>query len=192
MNKARRIVLVFYCLGIALVFLWVPWSEHTGYWWLWSAPRPTSLGKDVVAETREQWKKEARANESSTLGQKWAQEVERASDQDREKVKSEIRFARAKAEFRKLQLTEMLDMSDEEVLAWLKQDENFNSTFPERVGLDAARRKTIFEEWERTVPPAKDWNRRVEYAKTDYRRIGFELVVLTALCTVALLLTVRS
>ena len=170
----------------------MPWTEGTGYWTLWSAPKPINVGKDIVAETREQWKKEARANDIVTLAPKWVQEFDQAPAKDREKIKAEIKLARYKATLRGQQLNQLQEMSDMEVLDWLKQDENFDTTFPEESALDAASRKKMFDEWEKTVLTAKEWNTNVGRAEIDYRRIAFEFVTLTALCAVGLLLTLRS
>ena len=189
MSRARRIVLAFYGLGVALTFLWVPWTEDAGYRWLWAVPRPITVDKDIVAEARQRWKAEGRANDIATLGQKWAQEIQETPAKNRDKVREELRLARGLANLRQLELRNMEGMSDDEVLAWLRQEQNFDNIFPDRKDFDEGSRRKLFEEWERNVAPVKAWNERIRYAKTDHRRIAMELVVLTALCAVGFLLT---
>lgn len=191
MNRARRIVLAVYGLAVALAFLWVPWTEDMGYRWLWAAPRPITVDKDIVAEARQRWKAEIRANDTALLGQKWAQELHEAPDADKDKVREKISLARDLATFRQLELSNLEPMPDQEVLDWLSQKDNFNNTFPEKVNLDNIGRQELLDEWKKTVLPAKEWNERVRYTKVDYRRIGMELVALTAICAVGLVLSPR-
>jgi hypothetical protein len=192
MNRARRIVLAVYGLAVAVAFLWVPWTEDVGYRWLWVAPRPITVDKDIVAEARQRWKAETRANDIATLGQKWAQELHEAPATDRDKVREKISLARDLATFRQLELSNLERMSDQEVPDWLSQKDNFNTTFPEQANLDDASRQKLLQEWKTTVHPANEWNARVGAAKVDYKRIGMELVALTALCAVGFVLSPRT
>ena len=191
MNRARRIVLAVYGLAVALAFLWVPWTEDMGYRWLWATPRPITVDKDIVAEARQRWKAETRANDTASLGQKWAQELHEAPDTDKDKVREKIRLARDLATFRQLELSNLERMPDREVLDWLSQKDNFNSTFPEQANLEDVSRQKLLHEWKTMVHPANEWNGRVGAAKVDYRRIGMELAALTALCAVGLVLSPR-
>lgn len=107
MNRARRIVLAVYGLAVALAFLWVPWTEDMGYRWLWAAPRPITVDKDIVAEARQRWKAEIRSNDTALLGQKWAQELHEAPDADKDKVREKISLACDLATFRQLELSKL-------------------------------------------------------------------------------------
>ena len=191
MNRARRIVLAVYGLAVALAFLWVPWTEDMGYRWLWVAPRAITVDEDIVDEARQRWKAETRANDPASLGQKWAQELHEAPDTDKDKVREKIRLARDLATFRQLELSNLERMPDREVLDWLSQKDNFNSTFPEQANLEDVSRQKLLHEWKTMVHPANEWNGRVGAAKVDYRRIGMELAALTALCAVGLVLSPR-
>ena len=192
MNRARRVVLAVYGLAVALAFLWVPWTEDVGYRWLWVAPRAITVDEDIVAEARQRWKAETRANDTASLGQKWARELHEAPDTDKDKVREEIRLARDLATFRQLELSNLERMSDQEVLDWLSQKDNFNNSFPEQANLDDPSRRKLFQEWKTTAHPANEWNARVGAAKVDYKRIGMELVAMTALCAVGFILSPRT
>ena len=192
MNRARQIVLAVYGLAVALAFLWVPWTEDVGYRWLWVAPRAITVEEDIVAEARQRWKAETRANDTAMLGQKWAQELHEAPDTDKDKVREKIRLARDLATFQQLELSNLERMPNQEVLDWLNQKDNFNTTFPERANLDDASRQKLLQEWKTTVHPANEWNARVGAAKVDYKRIGMELAALTALCAVGFVLSPRT
>ncbi len=180
-----------YCLCVALAFSWVPWTSDVGYSWLWSKPQPKVIGNDIVAEARQHWKAEYNANDITSMGEKWIQAVQQASAEEKEKLRREAKRAMKMAEFRRLELSHRQAMSDQEVLDWLRQTDNFNSTFPEKANADEVGRLKLLEEWKRTVPPVKEWNERVQYAKMDYRRIGMELLVLTALCAMGFVLLPR-
>jgi hypothetical protein len=193
MNQARRIVLAVYGLAVALAFLWVPWTDDTGYWWLWSRPKPLAVaGNDIVTEARRRWKVEHDANEVPIVGEKWVKALQATPEGERGKLRQEAKDSLALAKLRRAELSHRADMSDQEVLDWLSQKDNFNDTFPEKVNLDDASRQKLLEEWKKTVPPTKEWNGRVQYASIDYRRIGMELVALTALCAVGFVLSQRT
>jgi hypothetical protein len=192
MNWTRRIVLAVYGLAVAVASLWVPWTENLGYRWLWAAPRPVTVEEDIVAEARQRWKAEIRANDLGKLGQKWAQELHEAPDTDKDKVREKISLARDLVTFRQLELSNLESMSDQEVLDWLNQRDNFNTTFPEQANLDDPSRQKLLEEWKTTVHPANEWNARVGAAKVDYKLIGMELMALTALCAVGFILSPRT
>jgi hypothetical protein len=192
MNWTRRIVLAVYGLAVALASLRVPWTEDLGYRWLWAAPRPITVEEDIVAEARQRWKAEIRANDLGKLGQKWAQELHQAPATDVDKVREQIRLARDLVTFRQLELSNLESMSDQEVLDWLNQKDNFNTTFIEQANLDDASRQKLLQEWKTTVHPANEWNARVGAAKVDYKLIGMELLALTALCAVGLVLSPRT
>jgi hypothetical protein len=192
MNWTRRIVLAVYGLAVALASLRVPWTEDLGYRWLWAAPRPITVEEDIVAEARQRWKAEIRANDLGKLGQKWAQELHQAPATDVDKVREQIRLARDLVTFRQLELSNLESMSDQEVLDWLNQKDNFNTTFIEQTNLDEASRQKLLQEWKTTVHPANEWNARVGAAKVDYKLIGMELLALTALCAVGLVLSPRT
>jgi hypothetical protein len=145
-----------------------------------------------VAEARQRWKAEIRANDTATLGQKWAQELHEAPATDKDKVREKISLARDLATFRQLELSNLERMSDQEVLDWLSQKDNFNNTFPEQANLDDPSRRKLLQEWKTTVHPANEWNARVGAAKVDYKRIGMELVAMTALCAVGFVLSPRT
>ena len=192
MNWTRRLVLAVYGLAVALASLRVPWTEDLGYRWLWAAPRPITVEEDIVAEARQRWKAEIRANDLGKLGQKWAQELHEAPDTDKDKVREKISLARDLVTFRQLELSNLESMSDQEVLDWLNQRDNFNTTFPEQANLDDPSRQKLLEEWKTTVHPANEWNARVGAAKVDYKLIGMELMALTALCAVGFILSPRT
>jgi hypothetical protein len=177
---------------VALAFLWVPWTEGVGYRWLWVAPRAITVEEDIVAEARQRWKAETRANDTASLGQKWARELHEAPDTDKDKVREKISLARDLATFRQLELSNLERMSDQEVLDWLSQKDNFNNTFPEHANLDDPSRQKLLREWKTIVHPANEWNARVGAAKVDYKRIGMELAALTALCAVGFVLSPRT
>ncbi len=168
MKPARRIVVASFCLCVSLVFLWVPWTSDAGYSWLWSKPRPRAIQNDMVAEARQRWDAEYRANDLATVGEKWIRAVQQASPEDKDRVKA-----------------------DDEVLNWLDQRENFERTFPEKTNLGESGRKKIIGEWKQVILPAKEWNERIRYASMDYRRIGMELAALTGLFALGLVLTPR-
>ena len=188
-NGAARIVLIVYGLGVALAFLWVPWMD-VGYWWLWSSPKPINIEKDIVVETRERWKANARANDVATLGPRWVEALREAPAKDKQKVLRDYKVAEGLAALRQSELNSLDRMSDQEVIAWLRNEQNFDSAFPENKKWSVAERKAVLDKWETTVPAAKEWNKAIQSAKTDYRRLGFELAALTALCAVAFVLAV--
>jgi hypothetical protein len=193
MNKARRIILAVYALTVALALVWVPWTEGTGYWWLWSSPRPRAIiGNDIVSEARQRWKAEHEANDKFIVEEKWAKAVLTAPEGEKDKVRREAKIALDMANLKQVELSNRADMSDQEVLGWLRQQDNFNSTFPEKAKLDGAGRQKLLDEWKATVAPAKEWNERIQDAGVDYRRIGMELLALTALCAVGFVLTPQS
>ncbi len=176
-----------------MAFLWVPWRNDAGYSWLWSKPKPRAIQNDIVADTRERWNAEYRANDLATVGEKWVRAVEHASPQDKDRVRQEAKRAleRARAKQEVFNLSGRKTMSDEEVLDWLGQRDNFQSIFPEKGNLDESARKNIMSEWKQVVLPAKEWNERIRYANVDYRRIGMELAALTGLFALGLVLTPR-
>jgi hypothetical protein len=193
MSPARRIVVAAFCLCVSLVFLWVPWTSEAGYSWLWSKPKPRSIQDDIVAEARQRWDAEYRANDMATVGEKWLRAVQQASPEEKERVKQEARRALEMAKLKRAEfnLSQRQSMSDEEVLNWLDQRDNFQSTFPEKANLADPGRNKIIAEWKLVVLPAKEWNERIRYASVDYRRIAMELAALTGLFALGLVLTPR-
>jgi hypothetical protein len=193
MNPARRIVVASFCLCVSLVFLWVPWTSEAGYSWLWSKPKPRTIHNDTVAEARQRWDVEYRANDLGTVAEKWIYAVQQASPEDKKRVREEAKRALEMAKLKRaaFNLSNRQSMSDEEVLNWLEQRDNFESTFPEKANLDESDRKKIIGEWKQAVLPAKEWNERIRYASVDYRRIGMELAALIGLFALGLVLTPR-
>ncbi len=193
MKPARRIVVASFCLCVSLVFLWVPWTSDAGYSWLWSKPRPRAIQNDMVAEARQRWDAEYRANDLATVGEKWIRAVQQASPEDKDRVKEEAKRALEMAKLKRAEfnLSHREGMSDDEVLNWLDQRENFERTFPEKTNLGESGRKKIIGEWKQVILPAKEWNERIRYASMDYRRIGMELAALTGLFALGLVLTPR-
>jgi len=193
MYQARRIVLAVYGLAVAFVFLFVPWTENTGYWWLWSRPNAVVLSNnDILSEARRNWESDFRANDKFAVGNRWIRTIQEARPEDKNKVREQAKNALATASLRQAELSDRRSMSDQEVFDWLSQKNNFNNTFPEKANLDSASRQKLLDDWKKTVPPAKEWNERVQYAKVDYRRIGMELLALTALCSVGFVLSPRT
>ncbi len=125
------------------------------------------------------------------MGQKWINAVQKAPAKEKEKLRKEAKRAIKMAEFRQLELSHRQAMSDQEVLDWLRQKDNFNDTFPGKSNLDESSREKLISEWTQVALPAKEWNERVQYAKMDYRRIGMELAVLTALFAMGFVLSPR-
>jgi hypothetical protein len=193
MSKARRAAFAAYGLGVVLALLWVPWTEDTGYRWLWTRPRPIALNDDIVSATRRHWRSEYEANNIATVGEKWVHAVEDAAPEDKPRVRQEAKHALAAAKLKRdaYDLSQRSSMSDAEVLDWLRQKDNFDTAFPEKSNLDEAGRMRVLDDWTRTVQPAKEWNARVQNAEMDYRRIAMELAALTALGAVGLVMTAR-
>jgi hypothetical protein len=127
----------------------------------------------------------------AATAEKWVRELQQAKTEDRNRVRQQAKDAVDIAQARGLKLDHRDIMSDAEIAFWLKDKENFYDTFPEKTNLDEASRLKLLEEWREAVPPAKEWNTRVESAGIDYRRIAMELVVVTALCTVGIILIPR-
>lgn len=191
MNSARRIVVAWFCLCVSLAFLWVPWTSDAGYSWLWSKPQPRAIQNDLIAEARQRWEAENRANDVATVGEKWGRAVLQASPEDKNRVREEAKRALEMAKLKQWDLSHRRSMSDEEALNWLGQQDNFQNTFPEKAGLDDSGRKKIIAEWRQVVLPAKEWNERIRYASVDYWRIGMELAALAGIFALGLVLTPR-
>jgi len=191
MSLARRIVVALFCLGVSLVFLWVPWTSGAGYSLLWSNPQPQRIQLDIVAEARQRWDVEYRANDEAAVLGRLIPTIEQASEEDKVKAKQEVRRVLAIAKLRQVELSQRKSMSDEEAINWLDQRDNFESTFPDKVKWDESDRKKVIGEWKQLVLPAKEWNERIRYASVDYRRIGMELAALTGLFALGLVLTPR-
>jgi hypothetical protein len=190
-NPARRIVVASFCFCTSLVFLWVPWTSDAGYSWLWSKPQLRAIQYDLVADARQRWNAEYRANDEATVGEKWVRAIQEAGPEDKDRVKEEAKRALGMANLKRVSLSDRRSMSDEEVLNWLDQRDNFESTFPEKANLDESGRKKMIGEWKQVVLPAKEWNERIRYTSVDYHRIGMELAALTGLFALALVLTPR-
>jgi hypothetical protein len=192
MTRPRKVLLACYGLAVALVFLWVPWTHNAGYWWLWSSPQRRPLKTyDLVAEGRQRLESDYQASDLSVVGQKWLRAIQKAPAKDRESVRHQGRQALELARLHREELRRRRDMSDGQLLGWLKEKGNFDAMFPEKANLDSPSRQRLFDEWERTVPAAKEWNEQIAYSKVDYRRIAMELVALTAMCAVGFVLTIR-
>lgn len=189
MNRARRIVIASFCLCVSVVFLWVPWTDDTGYRWLWAKPQPEIIRNDIVAEARERWDAEYRANDEATVGEKWVLAIQEARSEDKDRLRREAKTALGMAELKRAQLSERKSMSDEEVLNWLDKPDNFETTFPELVNSSDSGRSDMISDWKRVVLPAREWNERIRYATVDYRKMGMELAALTGLFALGFVLT---
>lgn len=197
MSRARRIVLASYCLGFALAFIWVPWTHDVGYSWLWSKPKPLEP-YDIVAEARQRWEEGGEAtrrlkalSELEELFGAMQNAPEEKKSEARQKARETIKTDRAQRTLALLKKQELQRMSDKQILDWLTEKQSFDYTFPEKAQLSADERLRVLDEWEKTVPSAKEWNERVLRARIDYQRIGMEIVALTALLGVGLVLTSR-
>jgi hypothetical protein len=93
MSKAKRIVLACYFLCLAMVFVWVPWTNGAGYTWLWSRPLPRIIAYDLVADARQRWDAEFKANDLPTVEEKWLRPAQQANPEDKKKVAREGKFA---------------------------------------------------------------------------------------------------
>jgi hypothetical protein len=194
MSKRRRILLACYGVAITLVFLWVPWTNNAGYWWLWSGPQQKPLNAyGLVADARQRLESQyGQASDLSRVFEKWSKAMREAPARDRNDVLKQAKQALALAELHQEALSRRKTLSDDELLGWLKEKENFDSVFPEKAGLDSPSRQKLIDEWARTVPAVKEWNERISYSRIDYRRIAMEIVALTALCAAGFVLTVRT
>jgi hypothetical protein len=146
----------------------------------------------VVAEARKRLESDYQASDWSVVGQKWLKAIQEAPPKDRESVRQEAGQALELTRLHREELRSREDMSDDQLLGWLKEKGNFGEIFPERANLDSPSRQRLFDEWERTVPAVKKWNERIAYSKLDYRQIGMELVALTAICAAGFVLTSRT
>lgn len=195
MSGARRTVLAFCSLVVAVIFLWVPWTNDIGYAWLWTKPKQLHP-YDLVAETRKRWAagdQAMRDLETIKEGLRFPQDTPpKERNEVRQRTRGTIRLAEAQRNFAELEKHRWERMSDQEVLAWLEEEKNFDRIFPEKSNLDVPSRRKLFDEWQKTVPPAKEWNERVRYAKIDYLHIAMELAALAALCAAGFLLTPRK
>lgn len=186
-NPARRFVVAFFFLCVSLALLWVPWTRNVGYSFLWSKPRERAIQNDIVVEARQRWDAEYRANDEATVAEKLIAPALQADD--KEKAKQELKRALGMAKLKQVELNNRQTMSDEAVLNWLDQGDNFRSTFPDKANLDESGRKKIIREWKEVVFPAREWNERVRYADVDYRRIAIELAALIGLLAFGWVLT---
>jgi hypothetical protein len=179
-----------YFLCVALIFLRVPWTGNVGYSWFWSRPQLRAItGIDVVAVARQRWERDYNAN---TIHEKRSRSVQRARPHDKDKRRREAKGAIEIARLRRSELSHKRKMSDQDVLVWLNEEDNFDRTFPEMSNLGASGRMELFDEWKQVVAPTKEWNERVLSANMDYRRIGWELIILTASCAVGVFLSPRK
>src|SRR5712691_6037040 len=133
MPRPRKVLLACYGLAVALVFLWVPWTDNAGYWWLWSRPQQRPLkAYDLVADARQRLESQSQASNLSVIGEKWRKAIQEAPAKDRESVRRQAKQAIALAELHRRALRDWNRMSDDRLLAWLKEKGNFDPIFPER------------------------------------------------------------
>jgi hypothetical protein len=96
---------------------------------------------DIVAEVRQRWRAEYEANTNERISANLAQEILNAPPSDLPQTKQEITAAQQhalnefnKAEWRRHELSKRQSLSDDEVISWLKDTDNFDGTFPDRAG----------------------------------------------------------
>src|SRR5947208_16400474 len=94
MPRARKVLLACYGLTLALVFIWLPWTQNAGYSWLWSRPRERPLNAyDLVGEARHRLESDYRASDLNAVGEKWLEALQEAPSKDRESVRQHMRKA---------------------------------------------------------------------------------------------------
>jgi hypothetical protein len=192
MRFSRKLLLICYGLGVAMIFVWAPWTNKAGYYWLWTGPKPHPLPSyDMLADARQRLESEYQANDLYGVGEKWLKAIQGASAEDKDNVRQQAKQALAYADIHRRRIGSVKDTPDSELVAWLRAPANFEFVFPEKANLAAPGRQQLFDEWRLTISQPKEWNERIQHSKIDFKRIAMELVSLTALLAVGFVTTIR-
>jgi hypothetical protein len=192
MRFSRKLLLLCYGLGVAMIFAWAPWTNKAGYCWLWTGPKPHPLASyDMLADARQRLESEYQANNVLAVGEKWLKAIEGASAEDKNNVRQQAKRAVQYANIHSQRIGRVKYMPDSELAAWLRDPANFELVFPEKANLDAAGRQQLFDQWRLTISLPKEWNERIQYSNIDFTRIAMELASLTALLAAGFVMTIR-